>query len=114
MRASVLATWSKVLWLSFRTITRQPPPSPDPGPPVRGLPRHLFPGWRGAGAALLVRLPGMLGRFFGRNFLSLPGGGPGVADQEVGQLLNQFRQAQQLMKQLSTAKGQKNIAKLFR
>ena len=27
-RASVRATWSKVLWLSFRTITRQAPPAP--------------------------------------------------------------------------------------
>src|SRR4051795_9928161 len=32
----VRATWSNVLWSSFRTITSQFPPSPDPGPPVRG------------------------------------------------------------------------------
>src|SRR3954447_770292 len=36
-RASVSATWSKVLWLSLRTITRQSPPKPEPGPSVRGL-----------------------------------------------------------------------------
>src|SRR6185312_5514166 len=34
--ASVCATWSNVLWSSLRTITRQLPPRPVPGPPVRG------------------------------------------------------------------------------
>src|SRR3954454_24068177 len=33
---SVRATWSNVLWSSLRTITRQCPPSPLPGPAVRG------------------------------------------------------------------------------
>jgi hypothetical protein len=32
----VWATWSKVLWLSLRTITRQFPPRPESGPAVRG------------------------------------------------------------------------------
>src|SRR3954469_21279331 len=36
VRASDCATWSKVLWSSLRTITRQLSPSPEPGPPVRG------------------------------------------------------------------------------
>src|SRR3954465_4965034 len=36
VRASESATWSKVLWSSLRTITRQLSPSPEPGPPVRG------------------------------------------------------------------------------
>src|SRR6202167_4952914 len=36
-RARVRATWSKVLWSSLRTITRQAPPRPVPGPPVRGF-----------------------------------------------------------------------------
>src|SRR3954453_17869532 len=36
VRASVTATWSKVLWSSLRTITRQAPPSPLSGPAVRG------------------------------------------------------------------------------
>src|SRR3954462_8893267 len=35
-RASAFATPSKVLWLSFRTITRQAPPRPPSGPPTRG------------------------------------------------------------------------------
>src|SRR4051812_35930373 len=35
-RASAFATPSKVLWLSFRTITRHAPPSPPSGPPTRG------------------------------------------------------------------------------
>ena len=35
-RASVLATWSKVLWSSLRTITCQLPPRPEPGPALRG------------------------------------------------------------------------------
>src|SRR3954471_20270288 len=35
-RASVCATWSKVLWSSLRTMTRQAPPRPLPGSPVRG------------------------------------------------------------------------------
>src|SRR3954452_20266731 len=35
-RARVRATWSKVLWSSLRTITRQLPPTPLPGPEVRG------------------------------------------------------------------------------
>src|SRR3954468_20239510 len=35
-RASAFATPSKVLWLSFSTITRQAPPSPPSGPPTRG------------------------------------------------------------------------------
>src|SRR5919202_7120869 len=35
-RASVCATWSNVLWSSLRTITRQWPPSPEPGSRVRG------------------------------------------------------------------------------
>src|ERR1039457_752831 len=35
-RARVRATWSKVLWVSLRTITRQDPPRSLPGPPVRG------------------------------------------------------------------------------
>src|ERR1700716_971329 len=36
-RASVRATWSKVLWSSLRTITLQAPPRPLPGPLVRGF-----------------------------------------------------------------------------
>src|SRR3954470_2501618 len=36
VRASVKATWSKGLWSSLRTITRQAPPSPLSGPAVRG------------------------------------------------------------------------------
>src|SRR5687768_10525255 len=36
-RLSVRATWSNVLWSSLRTITRQWPPSPVPGPLTRGL-----------------------------------------------------------------------------
>ena len=36
MRASDSATWSKVLKSSFRTTTRQSPPTPLPGPPKRG------------------------------------------------------------------------------
>src|SRR5213082_2691329 len=35
-RASVLATCSKVLWLSLRTITRQASPRPPPGGRVLG------------------------------------------------------------------------------
>ncbi len=35
-RASVRATWSKVLWSSLRTITLHESPMPVPGPPVRG------------------------------------------------------------------------------
>src|SRR3954463_13946684 len=35
-RASAFATPSKVLWLSFSTITRQAPPRSDSGPPTRG------------------------------------------------------------------------------
>src|SRR5919108_5134994 len=35
-RASVWATWSKVLWSSLRTITRHSPPRPLPGPSIRG------------------------------------------------------------------------------
>src|SRR4051812_898307 len=35
-RASVWATPSNVLWSSLRTITRQAPPMPEPGPFVRG------------------------------------------------------------------------------
>ena len=35
-RASVRATWSKVLWLSLRTMTRQLSSRPVPGPLVRG------------------------------------------------------------------------------
>ena len=35
--ASTRATWSNVLWLSLRTITRQLPPSPQPGPCWIGL-----------------------------------------------------------------------------
>src|SRR3954468_7134079 len=35
-RASAFATPSKVLWLSFSTITRQAPPRSEPGPPTRG------------------------------------------------------------------------------
>src|ERR1700738_4803321 len=35
-RASVRATWSNVLWLSLRTITRQLSSRPVPGPLVRG------------------------------------------------------------------------------
>ena len=35
-RARVWATCSKVLWLSLRTITRQFPPRPEPGPASRG------------------------------------------------------------------------------
>src|SRR3954471_2474191 len=35
-RASVRATWSKGLWSSLRTITRQLPPRPLPGSDVRG------------------------------------------------------------------------------
>src|SRR5271165_6419711 len=35
-RASVRATWSKVLWSSLRTITFQEPPKPLPGPSMRG------------------------------------------------------------------------------
>ena len=31
-----VATWSKVLWLSLRTMTRQSPPCPDSGPALRG------------------------------------------------------------------------------
>src|SRR3954470_12300089 len=36
IRASAFATPWKVLWLSFRTITRQAPPRPPSGPPTRG------------------------------------------------------------------------------
>src|SRR5918992_1006523 len=36
-RARVSATWSKVLWLSLRTMTIQLPPRPDPGSALRGL-----------------------------------------------------------------------------
>src|ERR1700691_3333829 len=35
-RASVRATWSKVLWSSLRTITRHESPRPLPGDPIRG------------------------------------------------------------------------------
>ena len=35
--ASAPATPSKVLWLSFRTITFHESPSPSPGPEVRGF-----------------------------------------------------------------------------
>src|SRR3954466_1341567 len=35
-RARVKATWSKVLWSSLRTMTRQAPPSSLSGPEVRG------------------------------------------------------------------------------
>src|SRR5680860_788369 len=35
--ARVSATWSKVLWLSLRTITRQAPPRPESGPASRGF-----------------------------------------------------------------------------
>src|ERR1700730_4275407 len=50
--ASVRATWSKVLWSSLRTMTRQEPSIPVPGPPTRGnsmvwggIPRQNR-GWR--------------------------------------------------------------------
>src|ERR1700730_11043441 len=36
-RANVRATWSNVLWLSLRTITRHEPPRPLPGVPTRGF-----------------------------------------------------------------------------
>ena len=34
---SALATPSNVLWSSLRTMTRQLPPRPEPGPDVRGF-----------------------------------------------------------------------------
>src|SRR5689334_2292009 len=35
-RARQTATWSNVLWSSLRTMTRQSPPWPVPGPSTRG------------------------------------------------------------------------------
>ena len=40
--------------------------------------------------------------------------GSGTAPQDVNQLLNQFRQAQRLMKQLSQARGPRDVQSLFR
>ena len=40
--------------------------------------------------------------------------GSGTTPQDVNQLLNQFRQAQKLMKQLSHARGPKALQGLFR
>ncbi len=40
--------------------------------------------------------------------------GSGVTPQDVNQLMNQFRQAQKLMKQLSTARGPSALMKMFR
>ena len=40
--------------------------------------------------------------------------GSGVTPQDVNQLMNQFRQAQKLMKQLSTARGPAALMKMFR
>src|SRR5215210_9324151 len=59
-RESVRATWSNVLWSSLRTITRQLPPRPEPGPLVRGfsivwLMRARVPSARPDSAAVLVR-----------------------------------------------------------
>jgi len=39
--------------------------------------------------------------------------GSGTNVQEINQLLGQFRQMQRMMKQLSAAKGQRNLARLF-
>src|SRR3954452_9819892 len=64
MRERVWATWSKVLWLSLQTITRQLPPRSEPGPPVRGrsivlvdIAREVWPWNHGADSLLpaLVR-----------------------------------------------------------
>ena len=41
-------------------------------------------------------------------------GGSGTTPQDVNQLLNQFKQTQKLMKQISSGKGLKNLAGLFR
>ena len=56
-RASAWATWSKVLWSSLRTMTRQCPPRAPSGPAMRGssMVCDMAPGYRpdrgsGAGA----------------------------------------------------------------
>ena len=40
--------------------------------------------------------------------------GSGTTPQDVNQVLNQFRQTQKMMRQLSTAKGQRNLTRLLR
>ena len=40
--------------------------------------------------------------------------GSGTTPRDVNQLLNQFKQTQRLMKQMSTGKGMKDIARMFR
>jgi signal recognition particle subunit SRP54 len=40
--------------------------------------------------------------------------GSGTTPQDVNQLLNQFRQMQKLMRQLSSAKGQRRVMQMFR
>ena len=40
--------------------------------------------------------------------------GSGTTAQDVNQLLNQFRQTQKLMRQMSTKKGQRNLMRMFR
>ena len=40
--------------------------------------------------------------------------GSGTTPQDVNQLINQFRQTQKMMKQLSSTKGKRNMARLFR
>ena len=40
--------------------------------------------------------------------------GSGTTPRDVNQLLNQFKQTQKLMKQMSTGKGMKDIARMFR
>lgn len=40
--------------------------------------------------------------------------GSGTTPQDVNQLINQFRQTQKMMKQLSSTKGKRNFARLFR
>src|SRR4051794_9791659 len=93
-RASVRATWSKVLWSSLRTMTRHAPPRPVSGPAVRGsstgwLTRPMLPLSTLAPIAIQPR-PQCLGRHrlevllgglrvgLGRDRLPHPGGEAGV------------------------------------
>src|SRR5207302_6947226 len=87
-RASVLATWSKVLWSSFRTITRQSPPNPLPGPRVRGsstvsvMPALRIAPRSGPGQRLFARLqvaPQALPELVRRGRLLIAGGARGIA-----------------------------------
>src|SRR4051794_14970256 len=80
--ASVWATWSKVLWSSLRTITRQASSSPDPGPWTRGsstvsLTEKAYPGSAGllALAPVAVEAVPLL---LGRQRLEVGGGRGGI------------------------------------